>query len=221
VIDAAASGAGEGLTLALNVGAMLLAFMALVALINWLLGVPALLYDRAQWIEALDGFARAGTAVPESCTGGDLDGSALVTCLRAANAAHVTSAPLEIWEPITMQRVLGLLGWPITFVMGVPFEDCQTVSAILGERVVLNEFVGYVSLAGNLTSAHAMSHRAAVITTYALCGFANFSSIAIQIGGIGALAPERRKDLARIGLRAMLGGILASYMTACVAGMLV
>ncbi len=221
VIEAAASGAAEGLTLALNVGAMLLAFIAIVALINWLLGVPALLHDRLEWAEALDGFRRADVALPETCAGPDLSASTLVTCLRAANEQGITQSPLEIWEPVTMQRVLGFLGWPITFVMGVPAEDCQAVSAILGERVVLNEFVGYVSLAANLGGAHAMGHRAAVITTYALCGFANFSSIAIQIGGIGALAPERRKDLARIGLRAMFGGVLASYMTACVAGILV
>jgi CNT family concentrative nucleoside transporter len=221
VIDAAASGAAEGLTLALNVGAMLLAFMALVALVNWLLGVPVLFHDRAEWTEALEGFRRAGTAIPEACTAADLDASALVRCLRLANEAGVTQSPLEVWEPITMQRVLGLVGWPISFVMGVPIEDCQVVSSILGERVVLNEFVGYVSLAENLHGAHPMSHRAAVILTYALCGFANFSSIAIQIGGIGALAPERRKDLARIGLRAMFAGLLASYMTACVAGILV
>jgi concentrative nucleoside transporter, CNT family len=221
VIDAAASGAAEGLTLAMNVGAMLLAFMALVALINWLFGVPALFHDRAEWARALAGFARTGTAVPETCTGDDLDVGTLVTCLRAASEAGVTTAPLDIWEPITMQRVLGVLGWPLAFSMGVPIADCQTVASILGERVVLNEFVGYVSLASNLASAHPISHRAAVITTYALCGFANFSSIAIQIGGIGALAPERRKDLARIGLRAMFAGLLASYMTACVAGILV
>lgn len=219
VIDAAAGGASEGLTLALNVAAMLIAFMALVALVNYLLALPSLWHDRSVWTDVLTALRAAGNEPSEVCAGADLDGATLASCIHEANGTLHTH--FAAWEPITMQRILALIGWPIAFVMGIPAADCTAVSAILGERLVLNEFVGYVSLAENLSSAHPMSQRAAIIASYALCGFANFSSIAIQLGGIGALAPERRKDLARIGLRAMFGGLLASYMTACVAGMLV
>jgi CNT family concentrative nucleoside transporter len=217
VVDAAAAGASEGLMLALNVGAMLLAFIALVALINALIGLPFLWHDRSVWADALAAL-RAGGHEPSAACSGDLDGTALVGCIHEANAT--LHAHFNAWEPFTMERVLGVLGWPIPFVMGVPVNDCMTVSEILGQRLVLNEFVGYISLAENLGSAHPMSHRAAVITSYALCGFANFSSIAIQLGGIGAMAPDRRKDLARLGMRAMLGGLLSTYMTACVAGLM-
>jgi CNT family concentrative nucleoside transporter len=217
VVDAAAAGASEGLMLALNVGAMLLAFIALVALLNALLGLPSLWHDRSVWSDALAALRAAGNEPSEACAG-TLDGDALVTCIHEANAT--LGAHYAAWEPFTMQRILGVLGWPIPFVMGVPIEDCSAVSEILGQRLVLNEFVGYISLADNMGSAHPMSHRAAVICSYALCGFANFSSIAIQLGGIGAMAPERRKDLARLGMRAMLGGLLATYMTACVAGLM-
>ena len=217
VVDAAAAGASEGLMLALNVGAMLLAFIALVALLNALLALPSLWHDRSVWADALAALRAAGHEPAEACAG-TLDGPALVTCIHDAN--RTLSSHFVAWEPFTMQRILGVIGWPMPFVMGVPIEDCQTVSEILGERLVLNEFVGYISLAENLGSAHPMSHRATVITSYALCGFANFSSIAIQLGGIGAMAPERRKDLAKLGMRAMLGGLLSTYMTACVAGLL-
>lgn len=217
VVDAAAAGASEGLMLALNVGAMLLAFIALVALLNALLALPSLWHDRSVWNDALAALRAAGHTPVEACQG-SLDGESLVTCIHDANAT--LGRHFVAWEPFTMQRILGVIGWPMPFVMGVPIEDCQTVSEILGQRLVLNEFVGYISLADNLGSAHPMSHRAAVICSYALCGFANFSSIAIQLGGIGAMAPERRKDLAKLGMRAMLGGLLSTYMTACVAGLM-
>ena len=216
MIDAAATGAADGLKLALNVGAMLLAFMALVALVNWLFAVPALLHNRAVWAEALR--ALGERPVPESCRG-DVRAHDLSVCIEHINALGLETH-FTWWEPWTMQRVLGVLGWPIAFLMGVPSSDCEAVSALLGERVILNEFVAYVGLSHDLASAHPMSPRAATILTYALCGFANLSSIAIQLGGIGAIAPERRKDLASIGFRAMIGGLLASYMTACVAGIL-
>jgi CNT family concentrative nucleoside transporter len=163
-----------------------------------------------------------GLAVPEGCPAdgvGDLDAGALAACIERGNALEL-GASFSAWQPTTLQWFLGWLGWPLAFVMGVPPEDCATVSALLGERIVLNEFVAYVDLAGNLASESPMSARAATILTYALCGFANLGSIAIQIGGIGAIAPERRQDLARLGMRAMIGGLLASYMTACVAGLL-
>jgi CNT family concentrative nucleoside transporter len=103
--------------------------------------------------------------------------------------------------------------------MGVPAADFLNVGQILGERIVLNEFVGFLDLTGNAAQLN-LSPRAFTIATYALCGFANFSSIAIQIGGIGSLAPERRSEMARVGFRAMIGGLLAAYMTASLAGFL-
>src|SRR5439155_5401508 len=111
-----------------------------------------------------------------------------------------------------------LFGWlnaPFAWLMGVPPRDCMAVGQILGERIVLNEFIGYVSLTDPKTI---IEPRSFTLATYALCGFANFSSIAIQVGGIGSLAPDRRSDLAQLGLRAMIGGLLASYLTATVAG---
>lgn len=222
VIDAAASGASDGVKLALNVGAMLLAFMALVAMVNWLFALPAWLHNRAAWSEALGALASRALAVPEGCPSNgpaDLDAGALASCLDRAAALGAVGSDTA-WQPWSMQRVLGWIGWPVALIMGVPVEDCAVVSAMLGERIVLNEFVAYVDLSQNLASASPMSPRAATILTYALCGFANFGSIAIQLGGIGTIAPERRKDLARLGMRAMIGGVLASYMTACVAGVL-
>jgi concentrative nucleoside transporter, CNT family len=168
-IDAAARGASEGLGLALNVGAMLLAFIALLALLNGLLG----------WVTGFFG------------------------------------------APLTIQTVLGWLGAPLAWIMGTPWRDAMAVGTLIGEKTALNEFVAYLHLANMLQSGEELSARAVVIATYALCGFANFSSIAIQIGGIGGLAPERRGDLSRLGLRAMIGGTLAAFMTACVVGILI
>jgi concentrative nucleoside transporter, CNT family len=168
-IDAAARGASEGLSLALNVGAMLLAFIALLALLNGIFG----------WITGFFG------------------------------------------DPLTIQTVLGWVGAPIAWLMGTPWADAQQVGTLLGEKTVLNEFVAYLHLAQMLQGGEELSARAVIIATYALCGFANFSSIAIQIGGIGGLAPERRGDLSRLGLRAMVGGTLAAFMTACVVGILI
>jgi len=182
VIDAAARGAGEGLTLALNVGAMLLAFIALIALVNALLG----------WF---------------------------------GDTTHLTDL-LRGWgwladgQRLTLESVFGWVLAPLAWIMGVPWEDATTVGSILGVKTVLNEFVAYLQLSSLLADG-ALSPRSVVIATYALCGFANFSSIAIQIGGIGGIAPSRRSDLSRIGLRAMIGGTLAAFMTATVAGMLI
>jgi CNT family concentrative nucleoside transporter len=183
VIDAAARGAGEGLGLALNVGAMLLAFIALVALVNAAIG----------WA-------------------GDVLG--LAGLLQNAGW-------LGAGSPLSLDWILGRLLAPLAWVMGVPWADATTVGALIGAKTVLNEFVAYLQLSDLLTSGAAISPRAVIISTYALCGFANFSSIAIQIGGIGGLAPDRRSDLARIGLRAMVAGTLASFLTANIAGMLV
>jgi CNT family concentrative nucleoside transporter len=167
LIDAAARGAGDGLQLALNIAGMLIAFLALIALINLGLG----------WIHAHVAF------VPES-----------------------------------LQKILAILFAPIAWCLGVAWNDCATIGNLLGTRMVLNEFVAFVDL-GTVRST--LQDRSFVIATFALCGFANFSSIAIQIGGIGALAPTRKSDLARLGLKAMIVGTLANFMSACIAGILI
>jgi concentrative nucleoside transporter, CNT family len=169
VIDAAARGASEGLGLALNVAAMLLAFIALISLVNALLG----------WGGGLLG----------------LDG-------------------------LTLEGMLGTLLAPLAWMMGVPWADAAAVGELMGLKTVLNEFVAYLRLSAMLGEG-GLEPRSLIIATYALSGFANFSSIAIQIGGIGGIAPGRRSDLSRLGLRAMIGGSLAAFMTATVAGMLV
>ena len=170
VIEAAAGGAGQGMQLALNVGAMLMAFVALVALINYLLG----------WV---GGFA------------GQPD--------------------------LTLQLLLGQVLRPVAWVMGVPWSETAYVGGLIGIKVVLNEFVAYAQFASQLAADVQLSPRSAIILTYALLGFANFSSIAIQIGGIGGLAPERRSEIARYGLRAMIAGNLAAFTSASIAGVLV
>jgi concentrative nucleoside transporter, CNT family len=159
VIDAIGRGTGEGLRLALNVGAMLISFLALIALVNALLGLAGL----------------------------------------------------------SMQQIFGWVFAPIAWSLGVPWRDAPTIGNLLGTRMVLNEFVAYSQL-GPLKDS--LDPKSFTIATYALCGFANFSSIGIQIGGIGALAPGRRHDLARLGVRAMLAGTFANFVTATIAGML-
>jgi CNT family concentrative nucleoside transporter len=121
--------------------------------------------------------------------------------------------------PGSLQTLFGTLLRPLAFLMGVPWEDAGRVGNLLGIKLSLNEFVAYGTL-GDYLARGALGERATIIATYALCGFANFSSIGIQIGGIAALAPERRSELAKLGLRAMFGGALASWMTATIAGML-
>ncbi len=165
-IDAAAAGAGDGLMLALNVGAMLMAFIALVALGNAALG----------W--ALELLGMPG---------------------------------------LTLQALLGWAFTPVAWLCGASWDDAPAVGRLLGIKLVLNEFVAYLDLAKDLNGQTPMSPRAAIISAYALCGFANFSSIAIQIGGISSMAPERRPVLAELGLRAMLGGTIAAYLTGSLA----
>ena len=177
VIDAAASGAGDGLRLALNIGAMLLAFIALIALVD----APL------KWF------------------------------------GEVTGIASWLGQPTSLATLLGYLLTPIAWVIGTPWEDATVVGSLIGQKVVINEFIAYTQLASILNGQVpnvALSPQGALIATYALCGFANFSSIAIQIGGIGGLAPERRSDLARFGLRAVLGGTIATLMTATIAGVL-
>lgn len=174
VIEAAAVGATDGLKLALNVGAMLIAFIAIIAAINGAMGV-------------------------------------------AHNALASLGFP---YFPHELRILFGWIFSPLAWLMGVPLKDCIEFGNLLGTKISINEFVAYVQLS-ELIKAGGMSERAEIIATYALCGFANFSSIAIQIGGIGGMAPERRGDLAKLGLRAMFGGALASWMTATIAGMLI
>lgn len=177
VIEAAAVGAGDGVRLALNVGGMLLAFLALIALVNF----PLI------WLGEVTGLAAR---------------------LSAANGRPVDT---------DLALLLGYVFSPLAWVSGVPWSDAREVGSLIGQKVVANEFVAYVQLA---QVAEALSERGRLIATYALCGFANFASIAIQIGGIGGIAPDRRADLARLGLRAVLGGTLASLMTATMAGVI-
>jgi concentrative nucleoside transporter, CNT family len=167
-LDALCRGASDGMMLSLNVMAMLIAFVAVVAMANYLLALP--------------------------------------------------QQKLGVAEPVTFTKIFGWLNAPFAWLMGVPSQDCPSIGAILGERIVLNEFLGYISLAKQKA---ALDPRSFTLATYALCGFANFTSIAIQIGGIGSLVPTRRNDLASLGVRAMIGGLLASYITATVAGILI
>ncbi len=184
VIDAAASGAGDGLKLALNVGAMLLAFIALIALLN----API------QWLGS------------HPWSGGD--GSTLNHWLSQASSRDIR---------LSMQTIFGWLLAPVAWIIGVPWHDAPLVGSFIGQKVVINEFVAYTDMSRHLDRLLPQSR---LIATYALCGFANFSSIAIQIGGIGGIAPSRRGDLARLGLRAVLGGSLATFMTATIAGVI-
>src|SRR5262249_41134202 len=127
------------------------------------------------------------------------------------------SLPGMGWLPDSLEKIFGLLFAPLAWIMGVPWKDANTIGNLLGTRLVLNEFVAFLKLGPMKAS---LDPRSFVIATYALCGFANLSSIAIQIGGIGALAPNRKSDLARLGLRAVAAGSMANFMSACIAGML-
>ena len=164
VIDAAASGASDGLHLALNVGGMLIAFIALIALINAILAAVGGVFG----VEAL-----------------------------------------------TLQLILGYLFAPIAFVMGVPWSEALQVGSLLGQKLVVNEFVAYIDF---VHIKDALSAHSQVIVTVALCGFANLSSMAILLGGLGVLAPSRRPDIARLGLKAVLAGTLSNFMSACLVG---
>jgi len=158
IIDAAARGAGDGLHLALNIAAMLIAFIALIAMLNGILS----------------------------------------------------------YFHTSLEQIFGYVFAPVAWLLGVKYNDCRSIGNLLGTRMVLNEFIAFQQL-GPMKAA--LDPRSFTIATYALCGFANFSSIAIQIGGIGALAPNRKSDLARLGVKAMLAGTMANFMSACIAGM--
>jgi len=167
VLDAAATGTSDGLKLYLNVLAMLIAFVAILGVINWMLGAIV------------------------------IDG-----------------------DPLTLQRVFGWVFAPVAWLMGVEWNDCQSFGTLLGTKIGVNEFVAFAEL-GQMKNAAQMSPRSLKMAAYALCGFANFASIGIQIGGISPLAPERRPELSKLAFRAMLGGAFASWMTATIAGALI
>ena len=167
VIEAAANGAGDGVKLALNIGGMLLAFLALIAMIDYPLNAL-----------------------------GEL---------------------LGMEQTLSLSLILGWILSPIAWLIGVPWTDAITIGGLIGQKVVANEFVAYVNLS---EVSDQLLPQSQLIATYALCGFANFSSIAIQIGGIGGIAPNRKSDIARLGLKAVLGGSLATMMTATIAGAL-
>jgi CNT family concentrative nucleoside transporter len=175
VIDAAAVGASEGMKLALNVAAMLIAFLGLLALVNALLG----------WMGARFGLPQ-----------------------------------------LSLEWIFSYLLAPVAWLMGVPWADCGQVGVLLGKKTILNEFIAYLDLKTLIdngrksASLPTISERSQIIATYALCGFSNIGSIGIQIGGIGGIAPERQADLALLGIRAMIAGSLACFMTAAIAGML-
>ncbi|MEZ4375290.1 MAG: nucleoside transporter C-terminal domain-containing protein [Polyangiaceae bacterium] len=168
VLEAAATGAADGAKLAINVGAMLIAFVGLVAMVDF----------------GLSNISVAG-------------------------------------EVLSLSRILGWVFSPFAFIMGVPWSEAPAVGRLLGEKLVLTEFLAYIHLGDLVSKSPAViSERSAVIASYALCGFANFASIGIQLGGIGGIAPKRMPDLASLGLKTMVGGSLAAFMTACVAGAL-
>ncbi len=161
-MEALSRGATDGMKLAANVGAMLIAFVAMIALVNAILGVMDL----------------------------------------------------------SLQQILGWIFSPLAWVMGIPWHEAGTMGTLMGEKLVLTELIAYGDLA-ELRATNSISDRSAIIASYALCGFANFASVGIQLGGIGGIAPERRKDLAKLGLKAMFGGALASWITATLAGILI
>jgi len=171
VLEAAARGTTDGLYLALNVAAMLISFLAIIFLINSLLG----------------------------------------------GAHNLLAARGFPWFPASLERILGVLFAPIAFIIGVPWRDATAIGNLLGTRMVLNELVAFSMLGGQKAM---LEPRSFTIATFALCGFANFGSIGIQIGGLGALAPMRRRDLSRLGFKAMMAGTVANLMSACIVGVL-
>jgi len=169
VLDAATRGTSEGLSLALNVAAMLIAFTALIAMVNFCISLPA------SWVGL---------------------------------------------EGITLQRILGWLMSPLAFVLGVPLSDCVDVGGLMGTKTILNEFLAYLDLVSLLKEGKIDNPKSMVIATYALCGFSNFASIGIQIGGLSVIAPTRRKDFAKLGFKAMIAASLACFQTAAIAGIM-
>jgi CNT family concentrative nucleoside transporter len=278
LLDAAANGSTVGLQLTLNVIGMLFSFVALIALVNVIVGWIGGFFGTVQGIVQLDvilaaialgtfavhrgrkvsdpvmwvgffavlaAYGIATAVAPNAAMMVLLTGLALwlpilVASIRApmplktsmlvlgglvvvTNLAFAVFGPLGSGTALSMQLILGWLHWPIAFVMGTPVQDCLVVGRLLGEKLILTEFVAYSDLAGTLQAARQgtvtpLDPRSIVLASYALSGFANFVSIAIQIGGISPLAPSRRHEIARLGLKAMIGGAITSYIIACVAG---
>jgi concentrative nucleoside transporter, CNT family len=181
VVDALASGAADGLKLALNIGAMLLAFIAVIYALNWIL------------VDGIGNWTGLNAWVMES-TGGAFNG-------------------------FSLQYIFGQIFRLFAFAMGVNWSETLQVGSLLGQKMVINEFVAYLSLA-DMKEAGLLSEKSIIISTYAVCGFANFSSIAIQIGGIGGIAPNRQSDLSRLGMKALLAASLATMMSGTIAGAL-
>ncbi len=184
LLDAATHGAADGLRIGLNVIAMLVAFIALIAMVDWVLGEAG----RQLWSWGAD--------------------------------AHVLGLDLS---RLTLASIFGILFAPVAWIMGVPWSDAHTVGRLMGEKLVINEFVAYTDMSAILKGRAdiAFGSKAETIATFALCGFANFSSIAMQIGGIGEIAPTRRQDLARLGIKALVCGTMASYLSATLAVLIV
>jgi concentrative nucleoside transporter, CNT family len=278
LLDAAANGSTVGLQLTLNVIGMLFSFVAIIAMVNVMVGwlgsffssnegliqLDLVLFAMAAGVLAAAGLGKisdfflwisvfvvvavyglTSLLVPNAAPIVGLMGMALwlpilVAAIRkhtpvralvygigvvlaVSNLSFVVFGPLGSETHLSLQLVLGWLHWPIAFLMGTPIQDCLVVGRMLGEKLILTEFVAYADLAGYLQAAQqgtvkALDPRSIVITSYALSGFANFVSIAIQIGGISPLAPSRRHEIARLGLKAMIGGAITSYIIACVAG---
>jgi len=185
LLDAASRGVTDGLHLALNVAAMLIAFITLIALVDKVM----LMFDRL------------------------IDG-------RMLGGALLASGEYSGFWPGSLRTLFGTVLSPLAFLMGIPRQDLFEVGNLLGTKLAINEFVAYAKLAEHI-KAGTLSDKSIIMATYFLCGFANFSSIGIQIGGISALEPSRRADLAKLGFKAMLGGAIVSCLTACIAGILV
>lgn len=194
VIEAAANGISDGMRLAVNVGAMLIGFIALIAVVDVLFN----------WMDSIiDGRWMNGEYIE-----------------YAAKGMSPAVGEYSGFFPGSLQTLFGFLLRPLAFMMGVPWQDTMEVGNLLGIKLSVNEFVAYGTL-GNYVTTEAIGEKAIIVATYALCGFANFSSIGIQIGGISAVAPSRKSDLAKVGLKAMFGGAIASFMTATIAGLLI
>ena len=193
-IEAASNGITDGLKLAVNVGAMLIGFIALIAVIDVLLN----------WVDSI------------------IDGSLLNGLYITYDSSGLSPVKGEFagYFPGSLRTLFGTILSPLAYLMGVPWNDAAQVGNLLGIKLSLNEFVAFGTL-GDYINKGLLSERAIIISTYALCGFANFSSIGIQIGGISAIAPSRKSDLAKVGLKAMFGGAIASWLTATIAGIFI
>jgi len=165
ILEAISNGTTDGLKLAANIAAMLLAFISLIALANYI---------------------------------------------------------LDIFIGVKIETILGYIFMPLAWTMGAPLDEAQTLGSLLGQKLVLSELIAYLNLSNmEIGGSNGISEKTAIIASYALCGFANFASIGIQLGGIGALAPDRKKDLSKLVIKALVGGAIASWLTACIAGILI